>query len=76
MFTFYLNSNLTKIYYYNWNTFIEGVDIKRNLFDLIWTTEPTNTNDFPMFAITFKDNKIYISKLIFYFNENKYLMKI
>ena len=70
MFTFYLNSNLTKIYYYNWNTFIEGVDIKRNLFDLIWTTEPTNTNDFPMFAITFKDNKIYISKLIFYFNEN------
>ena len=70
MFTFYLNSNLTKIYYYNWNNFIEGVDIKRNLFDLIWTRVPTNTNDFPMFAITFKDNKIYISKLIFYINEN------
>ncbi len=70
MFTFYLNSNMTKIYYYDWNNFKEGVDIKRRLFDFKWTTNPTSNNGFPMLAITFKNDKIYLSKLIFYFNNN------
>ena len=71
MFTFYLNSNLTKIYYYNWNIFKDEIDIKRNIFDLQWTTNSINNNEYPMFALTFNDNKIYLSKLIFYFNNNK-----
>ncbi len=71
MFTFYLNSNITKIYYYiYWQGIEEGVDIQRSFLDLMWTVNPENNNEFPMVAITKKDNKIYISKLIIYLYEN------
>ena len=71
MFTFYLNSNITKIYYYiYWKGIEEGVDIHRSFLDLMWTVNPENNNEFPMVAITKKDNKIYISKLIIYLYEN------
>ena len=34
----------------------------------MWTTEPISSNDYPMIAITLKNNKIYISKLMIYLN--------
>ena len=72
MFTFYFNSKLTKIYYYiYWDKFGDGIEINRSFLDLIWTVTPTDKNEYPMIALTLKDNKIYISKLAIYENNGK-----
>ena len=61
MLTFYFNSKLTKIYSYKyWNRFGDGIEINRSLLDLMWTATPTDKNEYPMIALTLKDNKIYI----------------
>ena len=72
MFTFYFNSKLTKIYYYKyWDRFGDGIEINRSFLDLMWTVTPTDKNEYPMIALTLKDNKIYISKLAIYVNNDK-----
>ena len=72
MFTFYLNSKVTKIYYYiYWDKFGDGIEINRRFLDLIWTCSATDKGEYPMLALTLKDNEIYISKLAIYINNNK-----
>ena len=61
MFTFYLNSKVTKIYYYiYWDKFGDGIEINRRFLDLIWTCSATDKGEYPMLALTLKDNDIYI----------------
>ena len=37
----------------------------------MWTATPTDKNEYPMIVLTLKDNKIYISKLAIYVNNDK-----
>ena len=61
MFTFYLNTNITKFYYFIFREgYEEGIDIHRSFLDLMWTYLPETNNDFPMIALTLNDNKIYL----------------
>ena len=76
MFTFYFNSELTKIYYYKyWDKFGDGIEINRRLLDLVWTTGSKGTHEYPMIALTLKDNKIYISKIAIYEKDGKICAK-
>lgn len=70
MFSFYFNSKITKIYYYRyWDKFADPIEINRSFLDLGWTTNPNNKKEYPMIALTLKDNKIFISQIALY--ENK-----
>ena len=72
MFTFYLNSKVTKIYYYKyWDKFGDGIEINRSFLDLIWTCSATDNGEYPMLALILKDNEIYISKIAIYINNNQ-----
>lgn len=75
MFTFYLNSKLTKVYYYNWETFFE-CEMNHIFLDVMWTTDRINTNEYPMIAITLNNNKILLRKFIVYLSQNSLLYNI
>ena len=76
MFTFYFNSKITKIYYYRyWDKFADPIEINRSFLDMIWTTKPNDKNEYPMIALTLKNNKIYISQLAVYENNGQITYK-
>lgn len=42
------------------------MEMNQSFLDLMWTTSPINNHDFPMIALTLKNNKIYVCKIIMY----------